>query len=135
MRLVGTILADTHDEYQTTDRRYLSKHSITKLPTPPIPSPTPNSQSATDTEDQPQTPPLDGRLSKPQIPRSNSSLIDRHPGLRSPTTMPSWSLTNFAFSHIRLIKAEHKGNATPFDHIYMKGWTIRSCVKCMYSPQ
>ena len=35
VRLVGAILADTHDEYQATDRRYLSQHSMTQLQPPP----------------------------------------------------------------------------------------------------
>ena len=35
VRLVGAILADTHDEYQATDRRYLSEHSMTQLRQPP----------------------------------------------------------------------------------------------------
>ena len=35
MRLVGAILADTHDEYQATDRRYLSEDSMNQLQHPP----------------------------------------------------------------------------------------------------
>ena len=35
MRLVGAILADTHDEYQATDRRYLSERSMSQLRPPP----------------------------------------------------------------------------------------------------
>ena len=35
MRLVGAILADAHDEYQATDRRYLSEHSMRQLQHPP----------------------------------------------------------------------------------------------------
>ena len=31
VRLVGAILADTHDEWQATGRRYLSEHSMTQL--------------------------------------------------------------------------------------------------------
>ncbi len=31
LRLVGAILADLHDEWQATDRRYLSEHSMAKL--------------------------------------------------------------------------------------------------------
>lgn len=35
VRLVGAILADAHDEYQATDRRYLSERSMTQLQPPP----------------------------------------------------------------------------------------------------
>ena len=35
VRLVGAILADAHDEYQATDRRYLSERSMTQLHQPP----------------------------------------------------------------------------------------------------
>ena len=34
VRLVGAILADLHDEWQATDRRYLSEHSMAKLQPP-----------------------------------------------------------------------------------------------------
>ena len=32
--MVGAILADLHDEWQATDRRYLSEHSMAKLQPP-----------------------------------------------------------------------------------------------------
>ena len=47
IRLVGAILADFHDEWQASDRRYLPEDSM-RLPCPSATaSPQPNSQSAT----------------------------------------------------------------------------------------
>ena len=60
IRLVGAILADLYDEWQATDRRYLSERSMAQCA---IISPQPDSRPPTDTEPQPQRPPLRGTSS------------------------------------------------------------------------
>ena len=75
IRLAGAILADLHDEWQATDRRYLSEDSIASSTPSAIPSPPPNSQSATITEAQLKSPPLDG------TPPDGERIADEAPAL------------------------------------------------------
>ena len=49
IRLVGAVLVDQHDEWQATDRRYLSEGSMAQIddPTPEVTtSPAPNELTA-----------------------------------------------------------------------------------------
>ncbi len=39
LRLAGAVLVEAHDEWQVSDRRYLSEGSLALLKTPPDPTP------------------------------------------------------------------------------------------------
>jgi hypothetical protein len=59
IRLVGAVLVDIHDEWQVSDRRYLSEGSMAKINPTGDTKPSPPSQSATDIEN-PRNPPISG---------------------------------------------------------------------------
>ncbi len=49
LRLSACVLIEAHDEWQDSDRRYLSEESITLL-VPPAPSPLPTTSATTPTK-------------------------------------------------------------------------------------